>query len=155
MVFDLLSSEASMEHLYKSLGGWTYAFFDYWYHKGNRLIKIIFVYFFTVTRNFGSDGLRASLKVLDPLEYKDRYAENMVTYVVNAANDEFFSLTGPLNYWEKMGGKKLLRILPDQPHGGVWGGWDRDEENVGKSKFIFLIYKVVHFFFLQKSREQR
>jgi len=32
VVFDLLSSEASMEHLYRSLGGWTYAFVDYWYN---------------------------------------------------------------------------------------------------------------------------
>ena len=87
-----------------------------------------------MTRNFGSEGIRASLKVLDPLEYKDRYADNMVTYVVNAANDEFFSLTGPLNYWDKLSGKKLLRILPDQPHGGAWGGWDRDEENTVSSK---------------------
>jgi len=87
-----------------------------------------------VTRQFGSEGIRASLKVLDPLEYKDRYAENSVTYVVNAANDEFFSLTGPLNYWDKLSGKKLLRILPDQPHGGAWGGWDSDEENTVSSK---------------------
>lgn len=29
-------------------------------------------------------------------------------------------------------GKKLLRILPDEGHGGSWGGWDRDEENVSE-----------------------
>ena len=99
-----------------------------------------------MTRYFGSEGLRASLKVLDPLEYKDRYADNTVTYVVNAANDEFFALTGPLSYWDKLNGKKLLRILPDQPHGGAWGGWDRDDENTVSSKNKSL------YFYLNFSR---
>ena len=39
-----------MEHLYKSLGGWTYAFFDYWYHKGNRLIWKFLVFLFSKLR---------------------------------------------------------------------------------------------------------
>ena len=43
---------------------------------------------------------------------------------VNAGNDEFMMLTNPQFYMDKMSPKTLLRILPNQGHGGVWGGWD-------------------------------
>ncbi|CAG5091436.1 Oidioi.mRNA.OKI2018_I69.PAR.g13047.t1.cds [Oikopleura dioica] len=114
-MFDMLNSDEFMKMSQRNLAGWSYTFFDYWYHQ--------------VPAYFGTLPMQLAMSVFDPLTYASRYADQLI-YITNAANDEFFPFDGPLSYWDMLPGKKLLRILPDQAHGGSWGGWDRDESSV-------------------------
>ena len=49
---------------------------------------------------------------------------NIIIFLVNGANDQFMLLSDPLYYMDQMSPKTLLRILPNQGHGGVWGAWN-------------------------------
>ena len=117
VMFDILNSVEHMKKAQQSYGGWSYPFFDYWVHQ--------------VPAYLGTAPLDLAMGVLDPISYASRYVDT-TTYITNAANDEFLPLDSPLAYWDMLPGKKLLRILPDEGHGGSWGGWDRDEENVSE-----------------------
>jgi len=124
VMFDIINIEEQLKHHYKSLGGWTNVFQDYWLHD--------------VTKAIGTDAMNASLSVIDVLNYADRYHDHVTTYIVNAGNDEFMMLSNPQFYMDKMSPKTLLRILPNQGHGGVWGGWDapRQSDNIFRTRFL-------------------
>ena len=59
---------------------------------------------------------------MDVLTFKDRYAKNQVNYMIMAGNDEFFLVDNSNYFYDQLGGKTLMRIIPNQGHGGVAGG---------------------------------
>lgn len=92
----------------RSLGGYTYTFFDY--------------YFAGITNYLDHPATNASRLVLDVLTFKDRYAKHQVNYMITAGNDEFFLVDNPNYFYDQLGGQTLMRIIPNQGHGGVAGG---------------------------------
>ena len=109
--FDELNMVENIHHHYRSLGGYTFAFFDYYYAG--------------VTEYLDSAAFAESLTVMDVLTFKERYAKFQTNYLINAGNDEFFLLGNPLYYFDKLSAKTLLRVIPNQSHGGVSGGRKR------------------------------
>lgn len=111
--FDELNMVENIHQHYRSLGGYTYAFFDYYYAG--------------ITEYLDSDAVQESLKVLDVLTFKDRYGKFQTNYMINAGNDEFFLLGNPKYFFHHLSPKTLLRVLPNQGHGGIGGGVDAGE----------------------------
>ena len=58
---------------------------------------------------------------MDVLTFKDRYAKHQLNYIINAGNDEFFMLGNPHYFFDQLSEKTLLRVIPNQGHGGVGG----------------------------------
>ena len=42
--------------------------------------------------------------------------------MINAGNDEFFLLGNAMMFFDQLSPKTLLRVIPNQGHGGVHGG---------------------------------
>ena len=55
-------------------------------------------------------------------------------------------LSNPQFYMDKMSPKALLRILPNQGHGGVWGGWDAPRQLWNNIKALLMIFVTSKFF---------
>ena len=54
-------------------------------------------------------------------------------------------LSNPQFYMDKMSPKTLLRILPNQGHGGVWGGWDAPRQLWNNIKALLMIFLTSKF----------
>jgi len=109
--FDELNMVENIHHHYRSLGGYTYAFADYWYAG--------------ITEYLDSAAIESSRLVMDVLTFKDRYAKFQTNYIINAGNDEFFALGNPLYFLDQLSPATLLRVIPNQGHSGVEGGFTR------------------------------
>lgn len=106
--FDELNMVENMHHHYRSLGGYTYAFLDY-YHAG-------------ITQFLDDPAIESSLLVMDVLTFAHRYEKFQLNYIINAGNDEFFMLGNPHYFFDQLGDETLFRVIPNQGHGGVSGG---------------------------------
>ena len=106
--FDELNMVENIHHHYRSLGGYTYAFADYWYAG--------------ITEFLDDEAVESSRLVMDVLTFKDRYEKFQLNYIINAGNDEFFALGNPLYFLDQLSPKTLLRVIPNQGHSGVNGG---------------------------------
>jgi PhoPQ-activated pathogenicity-related protein len=60
---------------------------------------------------------QALLEIVDPFEYRDRYAE-IPKYLLNATGDEFFLPDAAQFYFDDLPGEKYLRYIPNTGHGG-------------------------------------
>ena len=88
IVMDLLDFEAGLLHMFRSYGGWTFAFEPYW--KQNITQSII----------DNPIGLAALGKVLDPLNYKENL--KVPKLVIDATGDEFFMPDDDWFWWKEM-----------------------------------------------------
>ena len=60
--------------------------------------------------------------MLDVLTFKDRYEKHqVVNYIINAGNDEFFLVDNVNYFFNELGSNTLLRVIPNQGHSGVQG----------------------------------
>ncbi|XP_059147465.1 autocrine proliferation repressor protein A-like isoform X3 [Physella acuta] len=100
VVMDLLNTQKNLHHHYRSLGGWTFAFGDY--------------YTLNVTRDLDSPNMPKMLAVIDPLTYKDRYT--FPKMIVSTSGDEFFLPDDSHYYFDQLIGPKYLRITPNAEH---------------------------------------
>ena len=105
--FDLLNIVETMHDHYRSLGGYTYAFFDYYYAG--------------ITEYLDSEAVKESLKVMDVITFVDRYTKYQQNYIICAANDQFFLLGNAQKFYKLVSEKTLYRFIPNQGHGGVAG----------------------------------
>lgn len=107
--FDLLNTNAGLEHMYHSYGGnWPVAFYPY-YQKGiDRLIK---------TAHFSK-----LIEVADPLRYiNSTYPSRLAIpkYIINASGDDFYVPDNTKFYYNKLPGEKSLRIASNTNHYGI------------------------------------
>ena len=113
---DLLDLVPSAKHHFRSLGGWTYNYFDY-YVEG-------------FTYNIDNPAYNDLAAIVDPFTYLDRYSKSQMTLVMNAGNDEFFLPSDMYFFWDDMFGDKFMKVFPNKGHGGV--GYNiRDDRYTG------------------------
>jgi PhoPQ-activated pathogenicity-related protein len=98
VVFDVLSFRAGVQHMWQTLGNWTFAFTDY------RDMNV------TLYLNDGSDNLDVLAAQMDPLAYKENLT--MAKIIVDATGDEFFQPQDDDFWWGQLPGE-TLRIMAD------------------------------------------
>ncbi|KAH9499586.1 hypothetical protein Btru_074203 [Bulinus truncatus] len=96
-VMDLLNIQQSLHHHYQSLGGWSYAFEDY--------------YSLNITADLDDPNMPWLQAILDPLTYFERLT--MPKLIVMASGDEFFLPDNSYYYYGKLLEPKYLRIIPN------------------------------------------
>ncbi|XP_059147518.1 autocrine proliferation repressor protein A-like [Physella acuta] len=99
-VMDLLNIQENLHHHYQSLGGWTFAFEDY--------------YNLNVTLYLDSPNMPWLRAVIDPLTYLMRYT--MPKLIVTTSGDEFFLPDDSYYYFNKIPDPKYLRVIPNAEH---------------------------------------
>ncbi|CAL1541759.1 unnamed protein product [Lymnaea stagnalis] len=99
-VMDLLNLQKNMHHHYRSLGGWTFEFEDYYNES--------------VTYDLDSPNMPLMEAVIDPLTYSNRYT--MPKMIVTTSGDEFFLPDDSYYYFDQLPGPKFLRIIPNAEH---------------------------------------
>ncbi|XP_055877302.1 autocrine proliferation repressor protein A-like [Biomphalaria glabrata] len=99
-VMDLLNIQKNLHHHYRSLGGWTFAFGDYYTER--------------VTIDLDSPVMKLMQAVIDPITYSNRYT--MPKMIVTTSGDEFFLPDDSYYYFDQLPGPKFLRIVPNAEH---------------------------------------
>ncbi|CAL1541762.1 unnamed protein product [Lymnaea stagnalis] len=99
-VMDLLNLQANLHHHYRSLGGWTFAFDDYYNES--------------ITYSLDSPNMPLMRAVIDPLTYSNRYT--MPKMIVTTSGDEFFLPDDSHYYFDQLPGPKFMRIVPNAEH---------------------------------------
>jgi PhoPQ-activated pathogenicity-related protein len=105
IVMDLLNMNENLRHHRKSLGGWTFAFGDY--------------YTLNITSKMDTPEMFAMQRIIDPYYYLDRFT-NTKFALVNSAGDEFFIPDDSDYFWTNFrtatNGSAMVRRLPNAEH---------------------------------------
>lgn len=101
MVIDVLNMKVSLLNHRASLGKWSEVLKDYVELK--------------ITERIETPQMTEALRRIDPLNYID--ALKMPKYLLNAANDQFFTPDSSIFYYAMLKGPKWLRYFPNQGHG--------------------------------------
>ncbi|XP_059147484.1 autocrine proliferation repressor protein A-like [Physella acuta] len=99
-VMDLLNLQENLHHHFRSLGGWTFAFEDY--------------YNLSITYDLDSPNIPLMRAVIDPLSYASRYT--MPKMIVTTSGDEFFLPDDSYYYFDQLPEPKFLRVVPNAEH---------------------------------------
>ncbi|XP_035694468.1 autocrine proliferation repressor protein A-like [Branchiostoma floridae] len=100
IVFDLLNVQKTLHHYYRVLGGWSFAFKDY--------------YFYNLSASLDEPNYEKMRTVIDMLEYTDRLT--MPKYLIGTGGDEFFMPDDSYFYWDQLEGEKYKRLIPNADH---------------------------------------
>ncbi|XP_070581613.1 autocrine proliferation repressor protein A-like [Ptychodera flava] len=100
IVLDCLNFVKNLHHHYRSLGGWTFAFEDYYEED--------------VTLHLDNPITQQLADIVDPYAYRDRLT--MPKLVVTASGDEFFLPDDSHYYYNDMKGPTYLKITPNSEH---------------------------------------
>lgn len=101
IVMDLLNMQENLHHYYRSLGGWTFAFNDY--------------YDLDFTKDLDNPNIKKMAAIIDPLSYNDRWV-NKPKLIFSTGGDEFFMVDDSKFYFDKLAGPTYLRQLPNAEH---------------------------------------
>lgn len=124
---DLLDLVPSVKHHFRSLGGWTYNYFDY-YVEG-------------FTMNIDDPVYNELAAIVDPFVYLDRYSKSTMTVVMNAGNDEFFLPSDMYFFWDDMFGDKFMKVFPNKGHGGV--GYNVREDRYTGPELENIVWRAI------------
>ncbi|KAL3877581.1 hypothetical protein ACJMK2_035277 [Sinanodonta woodiana] len=101
IVMDLLNIVKNLHHHYRSLGGWTFAFGDY--------------YDLNFTSQLDNPNTQKMANIIDPIAYNDRFT-NKPKYIITTGGDEFFMPDDSDYFYDQLSGPKYLRKLPNAEH---------------------------------------
>ena len=107
IVFDVLNFREGVQHMWRTLGNWTFAFTDY------RDMNV------TLYLNDGSDNLDVLAKQIDPLAYAENLT--MSKLVVDATGDEFFQPQDDDFWWGRLPGESLRMMVDNAEHSMATG----------------------------------
>jgi PhoPQ-activated pathogenicity-related protein len=100
VVMDLLHLQTSLQHHYQSLGGWSFAFDDY--------------YQLELTRYINTPLMARMSQVIDPVTYLAFL--DMPKLVLGATGDEFFLLDDDQFWWNQIPGQTFRLMIPNAEH---------------------------------------
>jgi PhoPQ-activated pathogenicity-related protein len=100
VVMDLLHLQTSLVHHYQSLGGWSFAFDDY--------------YQLELTRYINTPLMSRMSQIIDPVTYISFL--DLPKLVIGATGDEFFLLDDDQYWWGQLPGKTLRLMIPNAEH---------------------------------------
>lgn len=110
-VIDILNTKESLHHTYNAYGkSWPLAFNAY-FREG-------------ITRQIDTPNFEKLMQIEDPLLYLGTDHEQRLSipkYIVNASSDDFFLPDNAQLYFDKLPGKKMLRVAPNASHYGIKG----------------------------------
>ena len=101
-VIDVLNMDEQMKHHFAAYGFYSQAIGDYQEMK-------VFEQLYT------PEG-QMLIKIVDPYEYRDRYA-NIPKLLINSSGDQFFLPDSAQFYYHDLPGEKHLRYVPNTDHG--------------------------------------
>lgn len=105
IVMDMLNFAENVAHMYRSYGGWTFAFKDYWQQN--------------LTMQLGTENIEALQAIVDPLQYKSYLT--MPKLVVDATGDEFFMPDDDWFWWGQLSGETYRLMVQNAEHTMVTG----------------------------------
>ncbi|XP_065179315.1 autocrine proliferation repressor protein A-like [Sycon ciliatum] len=100
LVMDLLNANKVLHHMYRSLGGWTFAFDDY--------------LALNITQNLDTPETQQMFDIVDPYSYIDRLT--MPKFLICTGGDEFFEPDDTHYYWKDLKGETYTRIFANAEH---------------------------------------
>jgi PhoPQ-activated pathogenicity-related protein len=100
MVMDLLNFVNSTHHHFRALGGWTFAFSDY--------------YQLNFTGELDNPGTQLMADIIDPYNYKDRLTMPMM--LMTSSGDEFFMPDDSHWYFKELIQPKFMRVVGNAEH---------------------------------------
>jgi PhoPQ-activated pathogenicity-related protein len=101
VVMPILNIKPNLDNAFRSLGGWTWTFADYWAAG--------------VMSHFGRPEFDAMAALIDPINFNDKFTPKP-TYVIASSQDEFFQPDAANFFFQQLRGEKYLRILPGSGH---------------------------------------
>jgi len=101
-VIDVLNMDEQMRHHFAAYGFYSQAIEDY--EDLNIFEKL------------ESPQAEPLLKIVDPYEYRDRYAD-IPKFMINSSGDQFFLPDSAQFYFHDLPGEKFLRYVPNTDHG--------------------------------------
>lgn len=105
VVMDLLNFTPGVQHMWQTLGNWTFAFADY-------LAQGVPAY-------FGTPAVDVLQAVIDPLVYAANLT--MPKLVIDATGDEFFQVQDDQYWWGKLPGESLRMMIDNAEHSMATG----------------------------------
>jgi len=118
-VIDVLNMDEQMKHHFAAYGFYSQAIEDY-----DNL---------NVFEKLGSPEAEPLLKLVDPYEYRDRYAA-IPKFMINSSGDQFFLPDSAQFYYDDLPGEKYIRYVPNTDHG--LGGSDAPQSLLSFFKSI-------------------
>jgi len=107
IVMDMLNFNVNVRHMYRSYGGWTFAFQDYWENN------------ITLLLGTNDSAMAALTQVIDPLVL----AANLTIpkLVIDACGDEFFMPDDDYYWWGQIPGETYRLIIANAEHSEATG----------------------------------
>jgi len=107
IVMDMLNFTANVRHMYRSYGGWTFAFQDYYNVN------------MTLWLGTNASAVAALATVIDPLVYKENLT--MPKLIIDATGDEFFMPDDDWYWWGELSGETYRLIIANAEHSEATG----------------------------------
>lgn len=106
---DLLNTQQSLKHMYYSYGNnWPIAFYPYYQRE--------------IDKHIESSLFSQLMKIEDPLAYPSNHFQQQLEidkYIINASGDDFYVPDNSRFYYDKLPGKKSLRVVENSGHHGI------------------------------------
>lgn len=108
-VIDLLNTQQSLQHMYRSYGNhWPIAFAPY--------------YLQSIDQRINTPPFTRLMQIEDPLAYLNTpygHRLNIEKYLINASGDDFYVPDNSHFYYPYLPENKSLRVVPNSTHGGI------------------------------------
>eukprot|EP01124_Arcella_intermedia_P003760 TRINITY_DN12094_c0_g1_i1.p1 TRINITY_DN12094_c0_g1~~TRINITY_DN12094_c0_g1_i1.p1 ORF type:complete len:483 (+),score=103.72 TRINITY_DN12094_c0_g1_i1:185-1450(+) len=101
MVMPIPNTEHVLNHLWRSLGLWTFVFNDYLE--------------FNLTSHLNQPIFQKLAEIIDPASYMP-YLAQIPKYIIVSTGDQFFQPDSSSNFYEGLQGPKSMRVAPNTDH---------------------------------------